>query len=674
MDKQAIRIATSAGKQSAGKSMLLKISVTGRLFCLLGGLLLTALAQADSLQAQRDRYAELIHARDKGDTATVAKLLPQLQDYPLYPYLLYRQINDQINTLPVTDIEQFLHDYPDFVVNDRLISLFVNELARRKEWQQLLIFSPQPPNSSSAQCNYYMAKLFTGEKEVAWQGSRILWRDNKIATGDKQPAACKALFAAWQTSGSMHVTDYQYRIVEQIKRGNWQQVAVLAAQMPVKTEVSALQALIKVQDQIDKVPDQILTFVRQLPAEAFRYQVAEQMFRRLAGKDVAKSQRFLPVLQTALQADTTQRQQLAEIQAWQLMSNNVSRQQAQWRDQVIHDSRSGPLIERRIRLALSAGDMVALGLWLHKLPVTDQQKDEWRYWQAAVLQQQEQTAQATTLLQTLSTGRGFYPMLAARQLNQPYAFKTEQADPPDTALLQRPALARVIELKYWQQETSMLREWRSLVLSLPSQQQASLAYYALQQQWWDLSVQATIIGKLWNHLQLRFPLAYQELFRHNLAGKTLPLSYTLAIARQESAWNPRVRSPAGATGLMQLMPATARHTAKKFNIGNYRHFSQLQEPALNVEIGTQYLQFVYDQFGENRVLAAAAYNAGPSRVTGWLARSNGKLNVVAFIESIPFTETRGYVKNVLAYDAYYRHFMQQPALDLFTSAEWQRAY
>ena len=109
---------------------------------------------------------------------------------------------------------------------------------------------------------------------------------------------------------------------------------------------------------------------------------------------------------------------------------------------------------------------------------------------------------------------------------------------------------------------------------------------------------------------------------------------------------------------MQIMPGTATHTVKMFNIPGYSSPSQLLDPDTNINIGTSYLQYVYQQFGNNRIFASAAYNAGRA-CAYWLGNSAGRIDAVAFVESIPFSETRGYVKNVLAYDAYYRYFMGQ---------------
>jgi ABC-type lipoprotein export system ATPase subunit len=117
----------------------------------------------------------------------------------------------------------------------------------------------------------------------------------------------------------------------------------------------------------------------------------------------------------------------------------------------------------------------------------------------------------------------------------------------------------------------------------------------------------------------------------------------------------------------------AQHTVQMNAIPGYTNSSQLFDPQTNITIGTGYLEYVYQMFGRNRILSSAAYNAGPSRVNTWLGNTQGQVDAVAFVESIPFSETRRYVKNVLAYDAFYRYFLHQPA-KILTDAEWQRCY
>lgn len=215
-------------------------------------------------------------------------------------------------------------------------------------------------------------------------------------------------------------------------------------------------------------------------------------------------------------------------------------------------------------------------------------------------------------------------MVAAQRIGEEYELKIDKAPQNvDSALTQGPEMARVRELMYWNLDNTARSEWANLVKSKSKTEQAQLARYAFNNQWWDLSVQATIAGKLWDHLEERFPLAYNDLFKRYTSGKEIPQSYAMAIARQESARNPKVKSPVGASGLMQIMPGTATHTVKMFSIPGYSSPGQLLDPETNINIGTSYLQYVYQQFGNNRIFSSAAYNAGPGRVRTGLATAQG---------------------------------------------------
>ena len=383
---------------------------------------------------------------------------------------------------------------------------------------------------------------------------------------------------------------------------------------------------------------------------------------------------MIPSLAQAQQLNEDQIQELRDIVAWRLMGSDVTEEQAIWRDDAIMRSQSTSLVERRVRMALGLGDRRGLNTWLARLPMEAKEKDEWRYWQADLLLERGRDDEAKDILRSLMQQRGFYPMVAAQRLGEEYRFRIDKAPANlDPALTSGPEMARVRELMYWNMDNTARSEWANLVTSKTKDQQAQLARYAFNQNWWDLSVQATIAGKLWDQLEERFPLAYNDLFTRYISGKDIPQSYAMAIARQESAWNPKAGSPVGARGLMQIMPGTATHTVSMFSIPGYSGPSQLLDPEMNINIGTSYLQYVYQQFGNNRIFASAAYNAGPGRVRTWRGNSGGRIDAVAFIESIPFSETRGYVKNVLSYDAYYRYFMGQKET-LLSDAEWKLRY
>ena len=627
-------------------------------------LTISSVARADSLDQQRSRYAQIKQAWDNRQMDVVEQLMPTLRDYPLYPYLQYRQITSDLMNTPTLAVSNFVQANPTLPPARTLKNRFVNELARRQDWRGLLAFSPDKPGTAEAQCNYYYAKYNVGDTQGAWEGAKTLW-----LTGQSRPNACDPLFSAWRASGTQDPLAYLERIRLAMKAGNTSLVKALASQMPAEYQTIATAIT-----DLANNPNTVLTFARTTGATDFTRQLAAVAFTSVARQDVENARLMIPMLVQAQQLNDEQAQELRDTVAWRLMGTDVTDEQARWRDDAIMRSQSTSLVERRVRMALGTGDRSGLNTWLARLPMEAKQKDEWRYWQADLLMERGRDDEARSILLSLMQQRGFYPMVAAQRLGEPYALRVEKAPGAiSSALTGGAEMARVRELMYWNQDNTARSEWANLVSSRTQTEQAQLARYAFDQHWWDLSVQATIAGKLWDNLQERFPLAYNDLFVRYTSGKDIPQSYAMAIARQESAWNPKVKSPVGASGLMQIMPGTATHTVKMFNLPGYSNPAQLLDPETNINIGTSYLQYVYQQFENNRIFASAAYNAGPGRVRTWLGNSAGRIDAVAFIESIPFSETRGYVKNVLAYDAYYRHFMGQKE-DVLSSNEWQRRY
>ncbi len=628
-----------------------------------GFVTLSGVAHADSLDAQRQRYLQIKQAWDTNQMDTVNQLMPTLRDYPLYPYLEYRQLTQDLGQVSSAQVTEFINEHPTLPPAMSLSSRFVNELGRRGDWHSLLAFSPQAPKPVAARCNYYYAKWATGEQNVAWDGAKELW-----LTGSTLPATCDKLFNVWQQAGNQTPLTTLQRMGLAFKEGNASLVNYLAKQLPSDYQTMG-SALAKLQND----PSSLESFARTVGPTDFTRNAVSIAFVRVAREDVENARSMLPILARLQKMSDSERLELEETVAWRLLGSDATYEQAKWRDAVILRSQSTTLLERRVRMALGSGDRQGLSVWLNRLPAEAREKDEWRYWRASVLIDQGQKAEGEAILRELLKQRGFYPMVAAQKLNVRYPVMVEVSAAPDSSTAKLPGIARVRELMYWNMDNLARTEWTYLVTSRNSVEQGQLARYAFNQKWADLSVQATIVAKMWDHLEERFPMAWPDEFRKATDGKGITPSYSMAIARQESAWNPKAQSPVGAAGLMQVMPRTAEHTVQMFNIPGYVNSSQLLDPQTNIVIGTSYLEYVYQMFGRNRILSTAAYNAGPSRVNTWLGNTAGQVDAVAYIESIPFSETRGYVKNVLSYDAFYRHFMHRPA-KILTDAEWQRRY
>lgn len=393
----------------------------------------------------------------------------------------------------------------------------------------------------------------------------------------------------------------------------------------------------------------------------------------------------------------------AQIRDWEIafisrFFDNESPNFQQWRDAEIVKLNADNLIERRLRMAI--WQKTDLMPWLNSLSKEMQEKQEWRYWLAKSDAQKTQP-----ILTALSKERGFYPMLAKAMLNPKnrgadYSFEQSQLKLDEKAraeVLQkyRSDLAEIAELRQLDRLGAAKQRWRFLLENLSSEnkqtQQILLSEYANQQNWFDLGVDGSIIAKAWDNISLRLPNAYQgyfdialstETYSKDIAMKDTPAAkmdnrvsktFAMAIARQESAWNPMAQSSANARGLMQLLPSTAQATADNNQLP-YQSEIDLFKPLNNILLGTAHLNELNVKYPNNRILIAAAYNAGSSRVEKWLARANSKLAMDEFVASIPFFETRGYVQNVLSYDFYYQILQHKENPQTFSQEEFDRLY
>ena len=339
-----------------------------------------------------------------------------------------------------------------------------------------------------------------------------------------------------------------------------------------------------------------------------------------------------------------------------------------WRDEQIQQLKTDNLTERRLRMAI--WQKTDLSLWLNSLTAEGKAKQEWRYWEA-----KQDISKNIEKLTALSKERGFYPMLAAAQLKQAYKVDFPVA-PSFTVAEQLPfeqVFSMIRELRELGRNGLAKQRWRILLDHADFTTQLKLAEYAENQQWFELAVDASIVAKAWDYLSLRLPNAYSEYFNAALQNLNISKTFAMAIARQESAWNPMAQSSANARGLMQLLPSTAKLTAENNQLP-YQGEQDLFKPLNNILLGTAHLNELNGKYPNNRILIAAAYNAGANRVEKWLSRTNGKLALDEFVASIPFYETRGYVQNVVTYDFYYQILQNKENPQIFSQEELNRLY
>ena len=324
--------------------------------------------------------------------------------------------------------------------------------------------------------------------------------------------------------------------------------------------------------------------------------------------------------------------------------------------------RDNTVTEWRTRLLLRLGRWDEAYQLTRQLPEDLAKTTRWRYWQARSLQlAQPQSQQPLLGYQPLARERDYYGFLAADRIQAPYSLNHKPL-PLDPRLLQKvrntAGIRRAMEFHNRGLIADGRREWYHVSRLFSRDEMVAQAKLAYDMQWYFPAIRTISQAQYWDDLDIRFPMAYRDNMVREARLRGLHSSWVFAITRQESAFMNDARSGVGAMGLMQLMPATAKETAKRYGIP-LANPQLAYQPDINIQLGAAYLNQVLGQFNGNRVLASAAYNAGPGRVRQWLKDAK-HLSFDVWVETIPFDETRQYVQNVLSYAVIYGKKLNAP--------------
>jgi len=614
------------------------------------------------LRAQRDLYDQAQDLLDDKNIAQFKKIRAKLDDYPLTPYLDYREFLIDLADKPPIAVKVFIDAHKEFPFYNRISAPYLDGLARKNAWSTLLQFQTSEPSGETYQCYYYNAKLQTGKRKEAFQGAQKLWMNGASVSSE-----CDPLFSAWDKSGALTDELVYERMVLAFEGRNRGLMAYLSKKLSSQKFKDKGQSLIDLYDK----PQNVVTFAQNHKDPQFQ-EPAKLALEKLARINTEKAQTLVNSVVKYQSWTSQQKAHIEQFIALRLM-NTEDADLVRWRDKVIVGSNNVPLIESRIRLALRDADWPGTAAWIKELPTSEQQSQRWQYWIGRTEIKAGNKEQGMQRLFALVGQRNFYSAAAAKLVKQSIHYPQTTIElNPETIKPYQSSLARIQELIDRNKIVAAKSEWYWLTARVKQPEKEMLAAYALQEGWYHFSVTASISAELWDNLQLRFPLAHQKWFHFYADKHGIDPIMLMSLARQESALDAQARSPVGARGIMQIMPATAKYTAQKYQL-TYRDENDLYEVGKNIEIGSHYLNGLLERYNNNRIFAFAAYNAGPNRVDSWRARTQGKLDAYAFIEAIPFNETRGYVQNILMFETYYRDLMGIEG-DFLTKNELQTKY
>lgn len=575
-----------------------------------------------------------------------------LETYSLYPYLEYQQLNSRIDEASADQLQAFVDANADTPLAGRLLFAWARNSGAKADWsafnqawQQI-----QRPDTR-LQCLHARYLLDSQQQQKAWAAARSLW-----SVGHSQPDECDPVFSKWLKSSHFSQQDALNRHLAALLQGR-PGLATYAARFITESELQQQAKLARsLYDNPGRLTQEPQLLSPQVPNAD---QLLVLTVNRLARQDLEQAIRLWVRERERLQVSAEQFESISK-RLGVLMAKRFPTDADSLLASLDPEHKLADLSGWRIRLALVRQDWAEALSLMEKLDESERSNDRWRYWTAIALEQQGKPGREA-LLRDIATERSFYGFMAAQMLGTPYQLNHTplmQNTEAKQQLAQQPAFIRIRELLALERYYDARSEWNLAISRMEPEQIHTAAHLAQEWGWYDQGIRGAISSQRWNDMQLRFPNPLPELFEQHAQNRAIDPAWAVAIARQESAFWMQARSHAGALGLMQLMPATARATAKRHAIP-LPSLNLLSEPDTNIRLGTAYLSEMAQRFNGNLAYASAAYNAGPSRVSQWL-NARGELPLDIWIETIPFDETRNYVQNVLAFRVIYERLAERP--------------
>ncbi|MCH9784079.1 MAG: transglycosylase SLT domain-containing protein [Gammaproteobacteria bacterium] len=597
------------------------------------GILVASLACADNSDSV---FEEALHAARNDDWNGLAQAQKRLSDdHPLQAYLEFHRLRAALPDLSPQRVVEYGERYPDSPLPDDIRQHALVAYAKESRWRDVLKVYDRAPRGTELRCYYLRAQWENGDKGVLPQ-VRQLW-----LSGSSRPSSCDPLFEAARDQGVIGEQEIWERLLLAFDQGATGLMSYLA-DMQSGADATAGEWL----GRLHRDPERL----RELPegiGDERREQLLSAALRRLAYTDTVRARELFEQESANLGLkDPALRERAAERIAWYSTIRGIE-ENRQWLDGWLANNGSADTLDQRARRSVIEQRWDELPDWVARLPAAARDDSRWQYWLGRAAEENGDDEAARAHWGRAAGQRNFYGFLAAERLGQAPVFSNASPATDDSAPTQ-PGLARVALLREIDEPQLAWDEWNWMLWHSSEGQRRKLAQHALQQGWYDLVVQASIQARAWNVLAWRFPAAHRDLFVNAARRHDLDPWLSMAVARRESAFYPHARSPVGAQGLMQLMPGTARKVARDAG-QTPPDARQVMDPDINVALGTRYLAELLERFNGNRVLALAAYNAGPHRVDDWLAEEEDAVPADVWIESIPFYETREYVQAVLTY-------------------------
>ena len=603
-----------------------------------------ALGQTNAPNKADEVILEMSQAFKKNDKAQLSRLLPKAKGHTLEPWAAYWDLRVRLDQASESEIQQFLTQYAGTYAEDRLRNDWLLQLGRQREWAT---FAQEYPrfrmnDDREVRCYALSTDAFLSKPETAAELKRLWYAFRDTEDG------------CTYTAEKLH----DLKKIESLDLWRKARLAMdnnrpRAAQLALNIESTELgkQAILIHADPQKYLDKRILAITKK------RKELSVLALIRIANTDPDKAAQLLEKkwgLMLTKEEHNWVWGVIGKQAAQKLQDNAHSYFNKVSRNQDLNDD----LLIWKTRAALRSGDWKAVIAAVEAMD-SAKQDSTWIYWKARGQLAANPTAteplrlEALASLQSIASVKGFYEQLALEELGQAIAApaKPEALTPQEkTVAAQNAGLQRALKALSLGLRSEGNREWNYTTnLHTPGgmseRELLAAADLACSKQVWDRCINTSERTKLAIDFDQRFPMPLKDTVLRRTKEIQLDPAYVYGLIRQESRFIMDAKSVVGAAGLMQVMPATAKWTAKKIGMTNFQPH-QITDQEINVAIGTGYLKLVLDDFDGSMPLAAAAYNAGPSRSRNW--RKGPVLEAAIWAENIPFNETRDYVKKVLS--------------------------
>ncbi len=597
-------------------------------------------APADSVL--RERFIKAEKVIQKVDNQQAEKLLRELHDYPLKPYIELEYLSRSLGNTQL--VQGFLQKHSGTPLEWTLKKRWLMYLANA-ELTQPFLKNYQYGTDTLLDCYALEMRLINEPAAKVWPAVTALW-----VVGESQPKECDPLFKRWQKAGQRTPDVILQRLQNAADGGDARIIPYLRTLLPQK-----LQYMGDKWKQVIENPSLVgrakfLPLKHSAERELVRYAV-EKLVWKQPDKALAIYQRF----ESDPKLTQSQRIRMARQLGIALASKNDSRA-AKFLKMVPVADKDDLFLHWQLAWHLRRSAWIEVQKIIQELPKAQQDNDMRQYWLARAMQATGQIEHGKELLTKLAAKRSFYGYLSAARLglqpslaHRPVPVTAEQYQ----QFKRSDSIARMKEWEAIGRPNAAKRELNFLQKYGSEQQKLSAAKLAYDNGWYDRAITALADAQYWDDVEMRFPMVFnKEIQKHAKAANVDP-AWAMAITRRESIFSPTAKSPVGAHGLMQIMPQTAKHLAKR-KVSS----EQLFNPNFNIDMGTDYLNYLMKANDNNLIFATASYNAGFSRVKTWIPQGQ-QLDVDVWIETIPFKETRDYVKAVMMYYQIYNIRMKQ---------------